>query len=335
MNRRICVVSFLALGLAFSAAHSARAQDVRKTPTIVRLRAGGLIEVSLKEAVLKELGLDHDTAKIAQLDQLRVAARHELRDSIRNLKMNRGGDRTKAREISHTVQARYDAKLKDLLTPAQFSRLKQIDWQLAGPGALEAPEMIQALGITNDQQAKLRALSRETDRKMYETYNPGGKPLIGTDVSTKIRELIAERAKKGNEILSQTQQEKFAQLKGKPIDVALVRHSPIHRTEKTALVIDIRDTGMQVSVNGGGSVSVAAIAAPRKQDIEVEAGEHQLMITTLDPVRQFTTEKSFSIQTGQTRSLQISIVDKGIVAKLDGQPVPLLLKTPHARETKN
>ena len=54
------------------------------------------------------------------------------------------------------------AKVLAMLTPSQMERLKQIQLQSAIPAALARPEVIKALDISEEQLAKIRAISDRT-----------------------------------------------------------------------------------------------------------------------------------------------------------------------------
>jgi hypothetical protein len=290
------------------------------------------------EPVLKELGIDQDAAKIAVLRQLQSDLRNEFASSLRDLK---GKDRlTQSAEIGRKLQAKYNAKLKQLLTLEQFSRVQQISLQWAGPAALDDADVAQVLGITKVQQQQLLAASRETKSEMRTLFSFGGTsgPPDAKAVQEKLLAMKAEREHKINEILSKTQLEKFAQLKGKPFDVAGFRTLRLPAGE-TAVVIDIKDPGVQVTLRGEGSpsISITATTGPSRREVPVEPGEHQFTITTFgdQPPRQFTTKDRFSVRKGQKRTFVLSIVDKQLVARLDDQILPLTQSTKKPQEKKN
>jgi serine/threonine protein kinase len=56
------------------------------------------------------------------------------------------------------VAARIEARLDELLTPAQLQRLRQIHRQVRGAAAFADPDIIDALSLTRDQKARIRAL---------------------------------------------------------------------------------------------------------------------------------------------------------------------------------
>jgi hypothetical protein len=330
MQRKMVALRCLVFALALSTGEWMLAQGTRTRTRPIQLHPGPLMDVALKPAVLKELGIESDSAKIEEITKLQDALKHELVSMLRNVE--RKDRRKQSHEIERKLEAKYNAELKKLLTPQQFERLQQINWQREGSLALEHAEVVKALDITTEQQEKLAALGRETWNQEVMIMNPGDTPgRLDKDIRAKLSALRAEREKKANAILSKTQQDKFAKLKGKPFDVALLRTKPALRAGETGLVIDIKESGIQVSVNGGLSVSVFAGYGPVKEEVRVDPGDHRLVITSLAGPRQFATKESFSLQKGQKRNLVVWIVGKDVIAKLDNQLLTLAPPTGRAK----
>jgi len=131
-------------------------------------------------------------------------------------------DRANMQQIGPKLQAKFDPELKKLLTPEQFTRLKQINWQYLRSFAFEEPEIIAALGLESDQQEQIADLRFETFKQQRELLNPpgGGQHLPPGDLQKKTEELKADEIKKVNLLLTTEQQKKFAELKGKPFDLS-------------------------------------------------------------------------------------------------------------------
>ena len=89
-------------------------------------------------------------------------------------------------------------------------------------------------------------------------------------------------------------------------------------------MIDIKDHGLQVSVNGDADLpfAVSAGGRPNRLEMPVEPGDYKFTIV-VPHGPQLSTKESFSIKKGQKRNVEVSIVHKEIVAKLDNQSVPL------------
>jgi formylglycine-generating enzyme required for sulfatase activity/serine/threonine protein kinase len=92
---------------------------------------------------------------------------------------------------------------------------------------------------------------------------------------------------------------------------------------KTAVLIDIQDPGVEVAVKG----TPLTVTGPDQQSVKVVPGDHDLTISCAGLV---TVTKSFTIKRGEKRSVTVSIINKEIVARLDNEiarlppaPVPV------------
>jgi serine/threonine protein kinase/formylglycine-generating enzyme required for sulfatase activity len=85
---------------------------------------------------------------------------------------------------------------------------------------------------------------------------------------------------------------------------------------KTAIVVDIKDPGVEVTVKG----STLTLTGPNKQSVKVEPGDQELKITTAGLEM---TTKSFSLKKGETKAVTVSIVNKQIFARLANEILPL------------
>lgn len=200
MHPRSLLVSLAALiGIA---AESAFAQFP------VGVRGGGLLDLALHVSVLNELGIARDAPAVAKIRTMSRDMHKEVQEELARLvpdgQSNRQELVTKAQA---SVQAKYDPQLKKLLTPEQYTRLKQIYWQSMGVNILNDPEVATALEITQEQREKLVALNRDLLRSAIQALNRPGGPAEG--VNKKVRELGDSWAKNVREILSEEQQKKL------------------------------------------------------------------------------------------------------------------------------
>jgi beta-lactamase regulating signal transducer with metallopeptidase domain len=189
-------------------------------------RRGGLMELALMDPVMKELGINKDAPQVPELRKLTETYFAETGKEFQRMRHDQiEVEIANPFRIAPTVQAKIDPELKKLLTPEQFTRLRQINWQSEGVAALYDPAIEEALEITSDQQKQLSDLNYENQRKQIRLLNPrDGEPRITNDeIQKKGAELNAERDRKINEILTKSQQDKFSELKGKPFDLALLR----------------------------------------------------------------------------------------------------------------
>jgi formylglycine-generating enzyme required for sulfatase activity/serine/threonine protein kinase len=86
---------------------------------------------------------------------------------------------------------------------------------------------------------------------------------------------------------------------------------------RTAVVIDIKDPGVEVAVKG----TTLTVTGPDKQTIKVVPGDQEL--TIIHGNLNFTT-KSFALKKGETKTVVISVVDKNVVIKIDGEKLSLV-----------
>ena len=131
-------------------------------------------------------------------------------------------------DLWHSITETHQAKLKEVLTPEQYSRLKQIFWQAMGASAYSDPEVIALLALTKDQQDKLITLNNEFQRKNQELISQGAGTGGGVaernsklqELSTKLKELAQEHEAQINQVITQAQLDQFAAIKGKDFDVS-------------------------------------------------------------------------------------------------------------------
>jgi hypothetical protein len=146
--------------------------------------------------------------------------------------------RSKQAEIASNVNTKYGSKLAEILDKPQQSRLREIAIQLAGSQALRDAEVVQKLGLTKAEQDQLAAVHTEYSEKIAQLRSQRGQGDRAASFA-KMNELRQEELAKSTEVLTKTQQETFATLKGKPFDVAQIhqfhgRHSTKTKGDKSA-----------------------------------------------------------------------------------------------------
>ena len=91
----------------------------------------------------------------------------------------------------------------------------------------------------------------------------------------------------------------------------------------TTAVIDIKNAGLMVTLQGrAGSTLVAAATGPRQHEVIASPGEQWVTVTAFSsgPLRHFHSNESFSIPTDQTRTLAVSFRGGEVVARVDNDP---------------
>jgi Spy/CpxP family protein refolding chaperone len=183
-----------------------------------------LVSIAGREAVQNELGLDEAAkSKVeAIVEKYNTEAREQTQGifagGFQNLTAEeRQKALEKITEVNRTLVAKHAPALKEALKPEQFTRLQQITWQAAGASALTEADVVKELSITKEQQDKIAALIREYGDKQ-RGLRGGGADF--QEIAARTRELNQQRDKLATEVLTKEQQDKFAQLKGKPFDVS-------------------------------------------------------------------------------------------------------------------
>ena len=185
---------------------------------------------ALRDPILKELGIEKDSPVVAEIRELSEAHAAELQKELRK---HNPVDRVKAQATETKVQRQYDVELEKLLTPEQFTRLKQIHWQQLGVSALNDAEVVYELEITNEQKSQLAALELEMFQKIRDLMNQASDRSVGFAASQEFQKRVqavrTEQETKAEIILTQEQRELFVELKGKPFDLQLLRTQPTGR----------------------------------------------------------------------------------------------------------
>ena len=218
---------------------------------------GGIFSIVRNAAVQEELQMSQDTEiDVEMIKEQFSAAWHEAGGGFRfrsvssprgvnvfqepaippfGLRMTVGQSReeldktiVRMTDLWHSITETHQAKLKEVLTPEQYSRLKQIFWQAMGASAYSDPEVIALLALTKDQQDKLITLNNEFQRKNQELISQGAGTGGGVaernsklqELSTKLKELAQEHEAQINQVITQAQLDQFAAIKGKDFDVS-------------------------------------------------------------------------------------------------------------------
>lgn len=179
------------------------------------------------EAVLRDLRVDEETAgRLRGLaDEYRSAVQREMTAlnidyaAISDLPaLERAAEMRKVNaqtaEVNRRLTEQFVPRLKVLLAPEQFERLKQIHLQAAGVDAWTEPPLAATLKLTPQQEQELAALRDEYLRRQQS--------LQGDFLQrfARIRELNSERDAKALELLTPEQRDTLARLQGAPFDVS-------------------------------------------------------------------------------------------------------------------
>jgi Spy/CpxP family protein refolding chaperone len=155
----------------------------------------------MREDVQRELNLSQtQKARLEQLRQEMQQAMQELRDLPPEQR----------RERMQALRQKYDPAT--ILNETQRKRLRELELQWQGPFALTDPEIAKQVGLTEEQQAKIRGIIQETFQSMR---GQPGQPGERMQEFQKAREQAEKRML---EVLTPAQREKWQQMLGKPFE---------------------------------------------------------------------------------------------------------------------
>lgn len=190
-------------------------------------RTNSLTSLAATESVQKHLGVtgeavnrlnaigdDYRTATQKEYTALGIdySAIGDLPAAERAVELRKALEKTA--DANRKLAAAFLPKLQELLTPDQILRLRQIQLQASGIDVWMEPETATELDLSKDQQAKLKELRDDYNRRQQQLDGDFQQRFA------KIRELNAERDAKALELLTTAQKAKLDELKGAPFDVS-------------------------------------------------------------------------------------------------------------------
>ena len=167
------------------------------------LRGGRELHLLSHESVQKDLQLSPE--QIAAISQLQ-RTRDEAFDFRRDLSPE---------EFHAKFEALHqqEQSLSELLSADQRARVKQIELQQQGPGAFADPEIVAALGLSADQQQRIRRLQEETHRFVRTSFRSGH---LHPEEWEQIKQAWSKTWQKVLGVLTDEQTERWKQLTGEP-----------------------------------------------------------------------------------------------------------------------
>jgi hypothetical protein len=189
-------------------------------------RGGGIAGLVQNPQVQEELKLSE--AQVEKVRELGREIREEMRkffggregteDLTREQRMARFQENMeKFRQEAEKRAPEIEKKIRDILEPAQYKRVKQIEMQRQGVDALLRADIIQALTITEDQQKEIKEVLEKRNKKREEL----GEQMRGMfegfgDMSDEEREQLRakgeEMREKGRAIQTEAQKAAMAVL---------------------------------------------------------------------------------------------------------------------------
>jgi hypothetical protein len=188
---------------------------------------GGLMGLVNNPQVREHLKLN--ATQVGQLTILQEELREQARERFSGFgnfrEMSQEQREARMREIQEQAQKQAqetEKKLAEILTKEQFKRAKQIELQQQGVRALQRDDIIQALGVTEEQQQKLQAVAEEVGNKRRELFSGGFRDMTEEQragLREKMQALQGELEKNSMAVLSGDQKTKLKQIMGEPFEL--------------------------------------------------------------------------------------------------------------------
>ena len=172
--------------------------------------AGGTSSVTLtqQKSVQDELKLSEE-----QVEKLKQVAT-KMRESFGG--GGGGGDREEARKKFEEARQAAEKDMNGILSADQAKRLKEITLQQTGPMALARPDVAKEVGLTDDQQAKVKEIADAAAAEMRAQFQAGGAGGDREEARKKREAARKETSDKVLAVLKDDQKKAWEKLNGEP-----------------------------------------------------------------------------------------------------------------------
>lgn len=171
-----------------------------------------------REEVQDELKLTDDQK--SKLTDLRSKMQDKMRETFQGL--SAGGerpDRTKMQAAMKKVMDEIQKDLDGILTPEQNTRIKELTIQRQGNMAIANEDTAKALGLTDDQKAKVKTLQAKQAEAMTALFEKMRDGELDRDaMRTKMESNQKILAEEMGKILTEEQKTKLKEMGGKPFE---------------------------------------------------------------------------------------------------------------------
>jgi Spy/CpxP family protein refolding chaperone len=173
---------------------------------------GGAGMLLSNSGVQKELKLtDDQTAKVKEFLE---KTRAKMQEAFQ------GGDREKTQEVMKEIGQETEKFVKDTLKEDQVKRLKQIQRQIAGPGAFSDEEVAKALKLTDEQKEDIKKINEDLGAARKEAFQGGGfnDPDKRAELQKKMANLNKDAMDKITKMLTPDQKKAWKEVTGEAFD---------------------------------------------------------------------------------------------------------------------
>jgi hypothetical protein len=180
-------------------------------------RPPSISELLLNELLQWELKLSDE--QIDKLEDAEAAVKQRHQEEADRL-ARQGREYMTARvALSEKGEREQREVLRNILTPAQRGRVRQVELQLAGPAAFRDPDVQRALRLTEAQQEALETALKDVRNSYMEESRRARRAVPAPppeDLNKRLKELSQQVLKRQEELLTVEQKKKWAALVGEP-----------------------------------------------------------------------------------------------------------------------
>ncbi|MGQ9576397.1 MAG: hypothetical protein ACUVUC_13870 [Thermoguttaceae bacterium] len=186
------------------------------------MRVSSLMLLGMPE-VQKELALSDQ--QIDQLKQLMAETQKQMRSpfgdmTFQEIQQLSQEERTKllaeARKTAEEANKRTEQKINEILEAKQAKRLSELRIQREGLAAMNRPEVAEELGLSEQQQARIRKIQEESRRPPASGFpGPDATPEERREFFTRMQKQRQKVEADILDVLTDQQRAKWAEMKGK------------------------------------------------------------------------------------------------------------------------
>lgn len=205
-------------------------------------RGGNSLLLLRLEQVQEELAMTDEQK--AQLNEIGQQMMSEIRDQFAGMRdLNAEQRQAKWAELREKMSGRAEAfrkKTEAVLLPEQRARMKQIRVRMLGSRAFSDKEVVEALGITEEQTATFEAIRTAVTGKMrklmegldWRAMEQEQRRQKGREIAEKARQLQQEAVKEALGVLTEEQIETLEKMKGDEFELDRSRLFQRRRTRQ-------------------------------------------------------------------------------------------------------
>jgi Spy/CpxP family protein refolding chaperone len=188
--------------------------------TVAQQRQGGGFggPLVLNPSVQKELKLTDE--QVSKVKDALAKVRENHKDDLAKLKdLSKEERREQGGKVFRAINEESNKAIAKVLDAKQSKRLKQIELQVSGFRAFNAPEVQKSLKLTDEQKDKLKTITEDANKQTRELFQGG----FNEETQKKLAELRKETQGKALGVLTAEQKKTWKEMTGEPFEIKFER----------------------------------------------------------------------------------------------------------------